>query len=72
MILTQSILIKDLLQRPDVVVTRGSTFDNQDNLSKDYVDMIRQQYGNTRLGAQEIQGQVIEDKSASAGLAHHL
>jgi phage terminase large subunit-like protein len=57
-------LIKDLLCRSDVVVTRGSTFDNKDNLSKDYVDMVTHQYGNTRLGAQEIEGHIVEDKGS--------
>ena len=57
-------LIKAFLQRSDVVVTRGSTLDNQENLSKDYVDMVMDQYGNTRLGAQEIEGQIVEEKGS--------
>ncbi len=54
-------LIKHLLNRPDVVVTTGSTFDNRDHLSADYLTMITEQYGNSRLGRQEIDGEVIDD-----------
>jgi phage terminase large subunit-like protein len=57
-------LMKGLLQRPDVVITRGSTLDNQNNLSKEYVDMIVNQYGKTRLGAQEIEGQIVEERGS--------
>ena len=55
-------LIKQLLQRPDVVVTRGTTWDNARNLPKTYVDMLQSRYAGTALGAQELDGLVVENQ----------
>ncbi|ETZ05498.1 terminase large subunit domain-containing protein [Holospora undulata] len=49
-----------LLNRSDVVLTRGATFENAKNLSPSYIDDIKQTYEGTRLGAQEIYGTLIE------------
>lgn len=40
---------------------RVSTFDNADNLSVSYLDDIREEYEGTRLGLQELYGQVLAD-----------
>jgi len=45
----------------DVVVTRGSTFDNADNLAASFLDALRERYEGTRLGRQEIAGELLED-----------
>lgn len=52
-------LIHQLLERSDVHITRGTTFDNRDNLSVAYLKEMEITYGNTRLGAQELEGKVI-------------
>ena len=54
-------LVKELLQRPSTVVTRGSTWDNQDNLAKEYYDNVIAPLDGTRLGRQEIGGEIVDD-----------
>ena len=56
-------LIKELLEREgrDVVVTRGSTFENAANLAPPFLDAIRARYEGTRLGRQELNAELLED-----------
>lgn len=56
-------LIKDLLARTDgsVHVVRGSTFDNAQNLSAGALAQLRSQYEGTRLGRQELYGELLDD-----------
>jgi phage terminase large subunit-like protein len=60
-------LIRDLLSREgkDVVVTRGSTLENRDNLAPAFLDQIVSRYEGTRLGRQEIHGELLEDTPGS-------
>ncbi len=50
-----------LLRRSDVVVTRGSTFDNAANLSAAFLAQMKERYEGTRLGDQELHGIVVDD-----------
>ncbi|OAN53540.1 MULTISPECIES: DNA-packaging protein [unclassified Sphingobium] len=45
----------------DVVVTRGRTADNAANLAPGFVDAMAASYGGTRLGRQELDGELIEE-----------
>jgi len=56
-------LLKDLLAREghDVVVTRGSTFDNAANLAPPFLAAIRARYEGTRLGKQELFAEMLSD-----------
>jgi predicted phage terminase large subunit-like protein len=59
-------LIRDLVlqakQRPDVVVvTRGSTYANAANLPTAFLEQLRRRYDGTRLGRQEIHGEILDD-----------
>jgi len=54
-------LIKRLLGDAQTVVTRGSTHENADNLSPAFVAEMNALYGGTRLGRQELDGELIED-----------
>lgn len=54
-------LIKKLVQDPDTVVTRGSTLDNQTNLAKNTIKQLYDRYGSTRLGRQELEGEILGD-----------
>jgi predicted phage terminase large subunit-like protein len=47
--------------RGDVVVTRGSTFDNAEHLAPSFLAALRDRYEGTRLGRQEIAGELLED-----------
>lgn len=55
--------IKDLLSRQDgsVAITRGSTFDNAANLAPKFLAELMARYEGTRLGRQEMYGEVLDD-----------
>ncbi len=55
------VFVKDLLQRANVHVTRGSSHDNRANLADDWYDDVIAPYEGTRLGRQEIGGEVLTD-----------
>jgi phage terminase large subunit-like protein len=56
-------LIRELLSREgqDVVVTRGTTFENASNLAPGFLSTIIRRYEGTRLGRQELHGEVLLD-----------
>lgn len=54
-------LINTLVNDPETYVTRGSTFDNQKNLAPGFIKMLNQRFLGTRMGAQEIQGEILPD-----------
>lgn len=54
-------LIKKLVADEDTYVTRGSTFDNAGNLAKPFLKQIEDRYGGTRLGRQELEGEILGD-----------
>jgi predicted phage terminase large subunit-like protein len=56
-------LIRDLAGRTDgsVHITRGSTWENAGNLSSTALDELRRRYEGTRLGRQELEGELLED-----------
>ncbi len=54
-------LIKKLVEDPDSVVTRGSTLDNAANLAKNTVKQLYDRYSGTRLGRQELDGEILGD-----------
>ena len=54
-------LIRSLPNRSGVHVTRGSTYDNQDNLPPAFMNGLIEQYDGTRLGRQEIHAELIDE-----------
>jgi phage terminase large subunit-like protein len=56
-------LLKALLAREgqDVVVTRGSTFENEANLAPTFIKALRDRYEGTRLGRQELNAEMLSD-----------
>lgn len=56
-------LVRRLLAREgrELVVTRGRTADNAANLAVGFVDAMQRDYGGTRLGRQELDGELIEE-----------
>ena len=54
-------LLKELIERPDVVVMRGSSYDNRANLAPQYYANVIAPYVGTRLGRQEIDGELLMD-----------
>ena len=54
-------LVRMLLADPAVVVTRGRTAENRENLAPAFLEQIVRRYEGTRLGRQELDGEIIED-----------
>ncbi len=54
-------LIRSLPVSPGVHVTRGSTFDNRDNLAPSFFNGIIERYDGTRLGRQEIHAELADE-----------
>ncbi|MCK1639581.1 DNA-packaging protein [Bradyrhizobium sp. 157] len=56
-------LLKEILAREgrDVVVTRGSTFENEANLAPTFLAAVRARYEGTRLGRQELNAELLSD-----------
>jgi phage terminase large subunit-like protein len=54
-------IIVDLLNDVDCVTTRGRTYDNAANLAAPFLKQIEERYGGTRLGRQELEGEILDD-----------
>jgi len=54
-------LIKDLVAREGIEIVRGSTFDNAKNLAETALAEMRLRYEGTRLGRQELYGEIVDD-----------
>lgn len=54
-------LIKELITQDNVRVVRGSTFDNAANLAESALAQYRLRYENTRLGRQELYGEILDN-----------
>lgn len=54
-------LCKEMAADEDTVVTQGSTFENKDNLSPKALAKLKKKYGGSRVGKQELGGQILRD-----------
>ena len=54
-------VVRDILAREDVLLTRGSTYDNIENLPVAFAEFILSKYENTTTGQQEILGLLLEE-----------
>jgi predicted phage terminase large subunit-like protein len=54
-------LLRQLLGDSGVVVTRGSTWENRDNLAPAFLAEIVRRYEGTRLGRQELEAELLDD-----------
>lgn len=59
-------LVRALVGNAHTLVTRGSTYDNLSNLASAFADEIITEYEGTRLGRQELLGELLDDE----GLAY--
>lgn len=55
-------LLKKLLADPSSVVTHAPTNANARNLSPKFLDAVLARYAGTRLGRQEIDGEIVDDR----------
>jgi phage terminase large subunit-like protein len=60
-------LIRQLAARTDgsVAITKGSTFDNAKNLAPSALLELQARYNGTRLGRQELYGEILEDQEGA-------
>lgn len=56
-------LIKRLLDDPRVAVSRAATTANGYNLAPDFIRSVTEAYGGTRLGRQELDGEIVEESA---------
>jgi len=54
-------IIKGLIKDQNTLVTRGSTYENADNLAASTLITLQQKYAETRLGRQELYGEILDD-----------
>ena len=56
-------LLKKIIADPDTVTVRMATKHNAGNLAPGFLKVLAERYGGTRLGRQEIDGDLIEDRT---------
>jgi phage terminase large subunit-like protein len=54
-------ILRALIKDTNTVVTRGTTYDNRDNLAPSFFSQIVKQYEGTRLGRQELNAEILDD-----------
>lgn len=55
-------LIKAIAKSPETIVSGGSTYDNRSNLAASFLKVILAKYEGTRLGRQELNAELLEDR----------
>ena len=53
--------VKELVKDTSTRVARASTYDNLDNLAPAFAERVIKRYAGTRLGRQELHGEILED-----------
>lgn len=64
--------IKELLVDPKATVTRGKTDDNKANLPESVLEDLHKKYDGTRLGRQELGGDLLEDLPGALWKRFHI
>lgn len=54
-------LLKEIIASETTVVTKGSTYENSDNLAESFIKQIVARYEGTRLGRQELEAEILDD-----------
>lgn len=65
-------LIRELAKNPTTRVTRGRSADNRANLPAVFFEKIVEKYQGTRLGRQELEGEILEDNPGALWQRHNL
>jgi phage terminase large subunit-like protein len=56
-------LLKELIAHPATALTRARTHENAANLAPSFLESVIAQYAGTRLGRQELDGEMVEQRS---------
>lgn len=59
--LKATVLIKRIMKDAHTIQTTGRTLDNAENLSAEAIQELRDRYEGTRIGRQELEGELVED-----------
>lgn len=54
-------VVRRLVNDKSCFTTRGRTYDNASNLAASFLKQVEERYGNTRLGRQELEGEILDD-----------
>jgi phage terminase large subunit-like protein len=54
-------MLREILKDRYTAISRGSTYDNTDNLAATYIDDMIRRYAGTRLGRQELDAELLDD-----------
>jgi phage terminase large subunit-like protein len=65
-------ILEDAKKDEGIMITRGSTFENSDNLAKKYLKKVRDAYEGTSLGKQELYAEVLGDEDGALFLSETL
>ena len=57
--------LKELILKKSTHITKGVLYDNLKNLSPSFIAKIREDYEGTRIGRQEIYGEILDDNPAA-------
>jgi phage terminase large subunit-like protein len=55
-------ILKKLSESKGTHLTKGSTFDNEKHLAQRFIDTMKEMYQNTRIGKQELEGEILMEK----------
>ncbi|WP_244627826.1 terminase family protein [Lentilitoribacter sp. Alg239-R112] len=58
-------LLKAIMADKNTAIVKMRTDDNAENLAKNFLANVRSRYGNTRLGRQELNGEILEDQEGT-------
>lgn len=53
--------LREIMSDKSTVITRGSTYDNQENLPAPFLERIIERYHGSRLGRQELNAEILDD-----------
>lgn len=54
-------IIREIMNDPTTVITRGSTMENAANLAGSFLKAVQDKYAGTRLGRQELDAEILDD-----------
>lgn len=57
--------LEKLIQDPGTFVTRGTSFENKDNLSPGFLKSMEKRFAQTRLGSQELYGELLSERDGA-------
>lgn len=54
-------VLREIMAEIGTIITRGSTYDNADNLAPKFIETVKNRYEGTRLGRQELNAEILDD-----------